>query len=89
MCLSTHLHISSRSIDYLALMISGELGFDERMHDENTKAYYKVAFLVYVLFTLMMTVFVTNLLIGKMHRRETDFLWCGCRSRHVVPSYIL
>jgi hypothetical protein len=48
-------------------MISGELGFDERMYDQDTKAYYKVAFLVYILFLLIMTVFVTNLLIGKIH----------------------
>jgi hypothetical protein len=54
-------------IIYLALMISGELGFDERMYDQDTKAYYKMAFLVYILFLLIMTVFVTNLLIGKIH----------------------
>ena len=73
-------------IDYLALMISGELGFDERMHDENTQAYYKVAFLVYILFTLIMTVFVTNLLIGKMHRKDKDFILCRCSSRRTVLS---
>jgi hypothetical protein len=51
-------------------MISGELGFDERMYNENTKAYYKVGFLVYILFVLIMTVFVTNLLIGNIRRIE-------------------
>ncbi|CAF1136805.1 unnamed protein product [Adineta steineri] len=56
----------NKSYSYIktALMISGELGFDERMFDADTKAYYKVAFLVYILFLLIMTVFVTNLLIG-------------------------
>lgn len=53
-------------------MISGELDFDDRMYNENTKAYYNVSFLVYILFTLIMTVFVTNLLIGKMCRREGE-----------------
>ena len=53
-------------------MISGELDFDERMHNEKTKAHYKVAFLIYMLFALIMTVFVTNLLIGKMRRIERE-----------------
>ncbi len=53
--------------DYLALMITGELGFDDRMYSSDTVAYYKVAYLIYILFGVIMSIFVTNLLIGKKH----------------------
>lgn len=51
-------------------MISGELGYDERMYDADTKAYYNVSFFIYIFFVLIMTVFVTNLLIGKLHENN-------------------
>jgi hypothetical protein len=46
-------------------MITGELGFDDRMYSSDTVAYYKVAYLIYILFGIIMSIFVTNLLIGK------------------------
>jgi len=46
-------------------MISGELGFDDRMYNDTVVAYYKVAYLIYILFAVVMTIMVTNLLIGK------------------------
>lgn len=49
-------------------MISGELDFDDRMYNDDTRAYYRVGYLIYMLFLLIMTIFVTNLLIGN-----TDF----------------
>jgi hypothetical protein len=48
-------------------MITGELGFDDRMYSSDTVAYYKVAYLIYILFGVIMSIFVTNLLIGKKH----------------------
>ncbi|CAF1438206.1 unnamed protein product [Adineta ricciae] len=47
-----------------AFMISGELDFDDRIHNTETKAYYKITFVIYLLFLVIMTVLVTNLLIG-------------------------
>ena len=51
----------------LAFMISGELDFDDRIHNTETKAYYQVTFVIYLLFLVIMTVLVTNLLIGKIY----------------------
>jgi hypothetical protein len=67
-------------------MISGEMGFDEHMYNENTKAYYKVAFLIYILFALIMTVFVTNLLIGKMQTKERERERKSLSYRRVLPD---
>jgi hypothetical protein len=46
-------------------MIAGEFDFDDYMYGENTEAYYKLAYLIYILFAVVMTILVTNLLIGK------------------------
>ena len=47
-------------------MVSGELDFENRMYSEDkAEAYYKLAYLIYILFSIIMTVLVTNLLIGK------------------------
>jgi len=58
--------------NYLAITIPGEFGFDDFMYNHKKEAYYKVAYLIFLLFALMMAVFVTNLLIGKTHRRERE-----------------
>jgi hypothetical protein len=50
---------------YLALMIAGEFNFDDYMFNDNTTAYYKLAYLIYIMFAVVMTILVTNLLIGK------------------------
>ncbi|CAF1020079.1 unnamed protein product [Adineta ricciae] len=47
-----------------AMMVSGELDFDDFMYNDDTEAYYKVAYVIYILFGVVMTIFVTNLLIG-------------------------
>jgi hypothetical protein len=57
------------------MMVSGELDFDDRMYNDDTEAYYKVAYVIYILFGVIMTIFVTNLLIGKKHcsfKEEND-----------------
>jgi hypothetical protein len=47
-------------------MVSGELDFDDRMNNtDKAEAYYKLAYLIYILFVVIMTIMVTNLLIGK------------------------
>lgn len=70
-------------------MISGELDFDDRIHNENTKAHYKVVFFIYLLFLLIMTVFVTNLLIGMIfclfRRLVTCFFLIGLAVGEIPP----
>lgn len=47
-------------------MITGELKFTETMFDENdpTKPYYKITYIVYILFVIGMTMLANNMLIG-------------------------
>jgi hypothetical protein len=37
------------------------------MYSSDTIAYYKVAYLIYIMFGVVMSIFVTNLLIGKKY----------------------
>jgi hypothetical protein len=59
-------------------MIAGEFNFDDYMYGDNTEAYYKLAYLIYILFAVVMTILVTNLLIGKStvyERALSDFIY--------------
>lgn len=45
-------------------MISGELNFNDVMYSDNQQAYYKLGYVMFILFALCMTVLMTNVLIG-------------------------
>lgn len=53
-------------------MIAGEFNFDDYMFNDSTEAYYKLAYLIYILFAVVMTILVTNLLIGKSRILKSD-----------------
>ena len=46
-------------------MSTGEIGYDELMHQDKVTAYYKSGFVLLVLLSVVMVILVTNLLIGK------------------------
>ena len=48
-------------------MSTGEINYDDLMHKDTTTAYYKFGFVLLVLLTITMTIFVVNLLIGNNH----------------------
>lgn len=58
-------HKILKCFDLVAIMSSGELGYDEFLFNEETKAYYVSGFALLIIFTIVMVVLVTNLLIGK------------------------
>jgi hypothetical protein len=47
------------------MMTTGEIGYDELMHNSDREAYYKVGFVFLVLLVITMTIVVTNLLISR------------------------
>ncbi len=46
-------------------MVAGDITYEDQMYNSNTVAYYKVGYLIYIMFAILMTILVTNLLIGK------------------------
>ena len=46
------------------MMVSGEINFNDVMYSKDEEAYYKLGFVMFVLFSLCMTVLTTNVLIG-------------------------
>ncbi|CAF1381775.1 unnamed protein product [Adineta ricciae] len=59
-------NFSIRTLTEMVIMITGELNFSEVMFDENdsTKPYYKISFLMFLLFTIGMVILISNLLIS-------------------------
>jgi hypothetical protein len=45
-------------------MVTGELDYDDNMYDKNdpTKPYYKLIYIIYILFAIGITLLVSNLL---------------------------
>lgn len=46
-------------------MVTGDMTYEDQMYSDSTTAYYKLGYLIYIMFAILMTIFVTNLLIGK------------------------
>jgi hypothetical protein len=46
------------------MMIGGELNFNDVMYSNEQEAYYKLGYVMFLLFALGMTVITTNVLIG-------------------------
>jgi hypothetical protein len=46
-------------------MVAGDMTYEDQMYNSNTIAYYKLGYLLYIMFAVLMTILVTNLLIGK------------------------
>ena len=46
-------------------MLVGDMTYEDQMYNSSTIAYYKLGYLLYVMFGVLMTILVTNLLIGK------------------------
>jgi hypothetical protein len=68
-------------------MIAGEFNFDDYMYNDNTEANYKLAYFIYILFAVVMTILVTNLLIGKSRKlksgwQESLFFKCACLTKN-------
>ncbi len=49
----------------IALMVAGDMTYEDQMYNSSITAYYKLGYLIYILFAVLMTILVTNLLIGK------------------------
>ncbi|CAF1177495.1 unnamed protein product [Rotaria sp. Silwood1] len=47
-----------------AMMITGELNFNDVMYSSDQEAYYKLGYIMFILFAIFMTVITMNLLIG-------------------------
>ncbi|CAF3953607.1 unnamed protein product [Rotaria sordida] len=64
------LFITNNSLDlisfefHLAIMSTGEIDYSGFMHSDNTTAYYKLGYIMLVLFAIAMTILVSNLLIS-------------------------
>jgi len=56
----------------LVVMSTGEINYDDLMHNDNTTTYYKVSYILLVLFAIAMVVLATNLLIGT---NDVDFVY--------------
>jgi hypothetical protein len=48
------------------MMIPGELNFNDVMYSSDHEAYYKLGYIMYILFTICMTIITVNLLIGMI-----------------------
>jgi hypothetical protein len=46
-------------------MAVGDMTYEDQMYNSDTVAYYKLGYLIYILFAILITILVTNLLIGK------------------------
>jgi hypothetical protein len=64
-CINQYFDSLPYRISVVALMVVGDLTYEDRMYNSNTVAYYKLAYLIYIIFVVLMTIMVTNLLIGK------------------------
>ena len=58
--------------DPVAIMSTGEIGYDDLMHNDEKTAYCQVGFALLVVFVMIMTVLASNLLIGKEDICESD-----------------
>ncbi|CAF1436980.1 unnamed protein product [Adineta ricciae] len=47
-----------------ALMLTGEMTYEDQMYNNDTIAYYKLGHFIYLIFAVLMSILVTNLLIG-------------------------
>ncbi|CAF4133303.1 unnamed protein product [Adineta steineri] len=47
-----------------ALMLTGDMTYEDQMYNSSTVAYYKLGHLIYIMFAVLMSILVTNLLIG-------------------------
>ncbi|CAF3799464.1 unnamed protein product [Rotaria sp. Silwood1] len=52
------------SLQKTAMMITGELNFNDVMYSSDQEAYYKLGYIMFILFAIFMTVITMNLLIG-------------------------
>jgi hypothetical protein len=46
-------------------MLAGDMTYEDQMYNSDTQAYYKLGHLIYIMFAVLMSILVTNLLIGK------------------------
>ncbi|CAF1049841.1 unnamed protein product [Adineta ricciae] len=48
----------------IVLMLTGEINYDDLMHSNDTTAFYKMGFVLLILLAIILTILVSNLLIG-------------------------
>jgi len=46
-------------------MLTGAMTYEDQMYNGNTVAYYKLGHIIYLMFAVLISILVTNLLIGK------------------------
>lgn len=56
--------------------MTGEINYDDLMHNDNTTAYYKAGFFLLIALAIIMTILVPNLLIGKIDICCVDLYFC-------------
>ena len=53
--------------DFLVMMSTGEITYNDLMYSKDSVAYYKVGHVMLVFLAIALTILVTNLLISKNH----------------------
>ncbi|CAF3917983.1 unnamed protein product [Rotaria sordida] len=76
------------ALDKAAMMISGEINFNDVMFSDEKEAYYKLGYVMFILFALCMTVITTNVLIG-LAVGEVQALLIKAKSAQLDMTYEL
>ncbi|CAF4891053.1 unnamed protein product [Rotaria sp. Silwood1] len=76
------------ALDKAAMMISGEINFNDVMFSNEQEAYYKLGYVMFILFALCMTVITTNVLIG-LAVGEVQALLMKAKSAQLDMTYEL
>jgi hypothetical protein len=66
-------------------MAVGDMTYEDQMYNSNTVAYYKLGYLIYILFAILVTILVTNLLIGK---KDFHFFYKNL-DRICTPTFLM
>lgn len=48
----------------LVMMLVGEIGYDDLINNDTTTAYYQISFVLLTALAIIMTILISNLLIG-------------------------